>query len=203
MGLRGGSIFGAEKCLKEFRRTCLICFADAVLVQSNTSIMFQKCSFEPFKTHQNCEFTRDYSFSLRHCSFGAFFAPKLRITCQIAILMRFKWFEWALLVHYRSIALHQNCICEANSTRVSELLQTLFCIKNRSPRTYNLFNTGPKVVLSQNFCASTWLRWSHFEYFIHSSRWSPEWNQFYIYSIKINQKLFPQIFNFLDSINLS
>jgi len=56
--------------------------------------------------------TRDYL--IFSSSFGAFFSPKLMITCRIAILVRFKWFE-------------------ANQTRASELLQTLFCTKNGTP----------------------------------------------------------------------
>ena len=51
--------FGAEKCLKEFRNTCLICFADTIL-QSITSIMHRKCIIGTFKTHQNWKLTRDY-----------------------------------------------------------------------------------------------------------------------------------------------
>ena len=70
--VRGGSIFGAEKRLKEFRSTCLICFANTALVQSICSNLHQKWSFEQFTMHQNCELTRDFSFSLRYCSFGAF-----------------------------------------------------------------------------------------------------------------------------------
>ena len=51
--LRDGSIFGAEKCLKEFRSTCLISFANTVLVQSIGSNLHQKWSFEQFNMHQN------------------------------------------------------------------------------------------------------------------------------------------------------
>ena len=131
--VRGGSIFGAEKCLKEFRFTCSIWFANTVLVQSFSSNQHQKCSYEQFKMHQNCELTRDYSFSLRSFSFGAFFSPKWMITCQNAILVHSKWFEWLLLVQIRTKTLHQNCVCESNWTRGSELLQTLFCTKNGPP----------------------------------------------------------------------
>ena len=102
MIIRDGSIFGAEKCLKEFKSTCLICFADAVLVQRKTSNMHQKCAFEQFKMHQRWYLTRDSSF----------FSPKLMITCQIAILVHYKLFKWALLVYIRSNTLHQNWICE-------------------------------------------------------------------------------------------
>ena len=69
--IRGGSIFGAEKCLKEFRTTCWICFASALLVQRNTSNMHQKCAFEQFKMHQKCDLTRDFSF----------FSPKSQFWC--------------------------------------------------------------------------------------------------------------------------
>ena len=130
MKLRDGSIFGAEKCLKEFRTTCLIWFANTLLVQRNTSNMHQKCAFEQFKMHQKCNLTRDSSFFLRNLIFGAFFSPKLMITCQITLLVHFKLFECTLLVHIRSISLHQKCVCEPNYTRGSELLQTLFCTKN-------------------------------------------------------------------------
>ena len=41
--------FFAITCLKEFRSTRLICFAKAVLVQSITSNIHQKCSFEQFQ----------------------------------------------------------------------------------------------------------------------------------------------------------
>ena len=57
------------------------------------------------------------------------------ITCQIAILVHFKLFELALLVQIRTNTLHQNCVCEENQSRASELLQTLFCTKN-GPNAY-------------------------------------------------------------------
>ena len=64
-------IFGAEKCLKEFRTTCWIWFANTLLVQSITSNMHQKCAFEQFKMHQKCNLTRDSSF----------FSPKSQFWC--------------------------------------------------------------------------------------------------------------------------
>ena len=124
-------------CLKEFRSTCSIWFANTVLVQSFSSNQHQTCSYEQLKMHQNCELTRDYSFSLRSFSFGAFFSPKWMITCENAILVHSKWFEWVLLVQIRTNTLHQNCVCESNWTRGSELLQTLFCTKNGPPSYIN------------------------------------------------------------------
>ena len=44
-------------------------------------------------------------FSLRNRSFGVFFSTKLMI-CQITLLVHLKFFEWAFLVHIRSIPLH-------------------------------------------------------------------------------------------------
>ena len=87
-------------------------------------------------------------FSLRNLSFGAFFS-KLIITCQITLLVHLKLFECALLVHIRSNALHQKCVCESNSTRGSELLQTLFCTKNHTPSYYVL-----KLFFIKNLCDS-------------------------------------------------
>ena len=86
-------------------------FANAILVQSITSNLHQKCSFKHFKIHQNREFRRV-------------------ITCQIVVLVPFEMFKWALLVQIRSNTLHQYCIDEANPSRGSDLFQTLFGTRN-------------------------------------------------------------------------
>ena len=85
---------GAEKCLKEIRTTWWICFVNAILMQSITSNLHQKCSFEHFKRHQNYNLTSDYS-------------------SKFSVLVYFEMFEWALLVQIQSNTLHQNCICGA------------------------------------------------------------------------------------------
>ena len=56
--LRGVFIFHAEKCLKQFRSTCLIFFANVVYLRICTKSAHSK--FEPFKTCQNCNLTRDH-----------------------------------------------------------------------------------------------------------------------------------------------
>ena len=120
--------------MKKFKSTCLISFANTVLVQCISSNLHQKCSFEQFKMHQNC----DWSLILeKKCTKTAISKRKGIIKCQCPILVRLKWFEWALLVQIRTNTLYQNCVCEGNQTRASELLQTLFCTKNGSPRTWS------------------------------------------------------------------
>ena len=81
--------------------------------------------------HQNCHLTRDFAFSLRNCTFGAFLTSELMITCQIAILTRFKWFELRMSTFGTDSKI--DYICEANQASASELLQTLFCTKNQDP----------------------------------------------------------------------
>ena len=75
--VRDESIFGSEKCLKEFRTTCLIWFANALLVQRNTSNMHQKCAFEQFKMHQKCNLTRDSSLFSPESQFWCIFLSEI------------------------------------------------------------------------------------------------------------------------------
>ena len=61
--------------------------------------------------HQNCNIEEKRTNHVSNRNFGALF-------------------ELALLVQIRTNTLHQDCVCEENQSRASELLQTLFCTKN-------------------------------------------------------------------------
>ena len=69
----GVSNFWPKKYLKEFDITCLICFADEFLVQSQTSNLDRNCAFEQFESGPKLQFGMWFWSINDHeskCSFG-------------------------------------------------------------------------------------------------------------------------------------
>ena len=102
-------IFVAEKCLKEFRDTCWIWFANALLVKSKTSNMYRTCSFDQLKWRQNYNLTHEYwllfeiaflfaetNSYVSNCIFDAFYLVRVTTFGEYS-----KYYS-ALKVHLRS-----------------------------------------------------------------------------------------------------
>ena len=59
--------------------------------------------------------------------------PQFMITCQNAVSVHFQTVKWAILVQIRNKTLAQNCDCDVNRTRDTELIQRHFWTKNLTP----------------------------------------------------------------------